>query len=469
MSPAGREKGSWLDNYWVRDGGFYKKVVIILIPIVLQSIINQGVNMMDTVMVGRLGEASISASSLANQFYNIFVFLCMGISAAGLVLSSQYFGAKDLKTVRRVFDLVLQIVIIGGAAFAVVTFLVPEQIMRVFTAEEDVIELGARYLRVTALIYLPHGISLVLSNVLRSIGNAKLGLYVSIASFIVNIGANYVFIFGKLGAPALGVMGAAVGTLIARMVEFLFCGVYLLKYERVLRYELRGLIKAPTKALFGEFRRLGMPAIISDSLLALAASIISIILGHMGKEVVSAYAIVTVMDRMATVAIQGATSAAGVVIGQTVGEGEFERAQKEGWTFLILSVLIGIFGGILVLVLGEWSIGLYEIAPSTVEITVTMMEASAVIVFFQAVQSALSKGILRGGGDTKFLMMADIIFQWVASIPLGALAGLVLRLPPALVLVALRVDFIIKSVWLVFRLKSGKWIHKAKSMREAAE
>ncbi|RKJ39212.1 MATE family efflux transporter [Acutalibacter sp. 1XD8-33] len=459
-------KESRIDKYWVRDKTFYHKVLMILIPIVLQSIINQGVNMMDTIMVGKLGEASISASSLANQFYNIFVFLCMGISAAGLVLSSQYFGAGDLKTVRRVFDLVLQIVIAGGAAFAIATFLLPAQIMRIFTVEEDVIQLGAQYLRVTALVYLPHGISLVLSNVMRSIGNAKLGLYVSIASFIINIGANYIFIFGKLGAPALGVMGAAVGTLIARGVEFLFCAVYLLKYEKILRYQVRGLLKAPTKELFGEFRRLGLPAIISDSLLALAASAISIILGHMGKEVVSAYAIVTVMDRMATVAIQGVSSASGVIIGQTVGEGEFDRAQKEGWTFLILSVLIGILGGILVLVLGEWSVALYEIAPSTIKITISMMEASAIIVFFQAIQSALSKGILRGGGDTKFLMVADIIFQWVASVPLGALAGLVLGLPPALVLIALRIDFIIKSVWLVFRLKSGKWIHKAKSMEE---
>lgn len=453
-------KSRWLDKYWVTDRAFYRKVVLILIPIVFQSIINQGVNMMDTIMVGRLGEASISASSLANQFYNIFVFLCMGISAAGLVLSSQYFGAKDLKTVRRVFDLVLQIVIVGGAAFAVVTFLLPIQIMSVFTTEEDVIALGAQYLRVTALIYLPHGISLVLSNVMRSIGNAKLGLYVSIASFIVNIGANYIFIFGKLGAPALGVMGAAVGTLIARAVEFLFCGVYLLKYEKVLQYQVRGLLRLPTRALFGEFRRLGMPAIISDSLLALAASIISIILGHMGKEIVSAYAIVTVMDRMATVAIQGATSAAGVVIGQTVGEGEFERAQKEGWTFLILSVIIGIFGGILVLILGEWSIGLYEIAPSTVEITVQMMEASAIIVFFQAVQSALSKGILRGGGDTKFLMLADILFLWVASIPLGYLAGLVWHLPAFWIYTFLKIDQFIKAVWCVFRLSSKKWIKR---------
>ena len=127
----------WLDRYWVRDKGFYRKVILILIPIVCQSIINQGVNMMDTIMVGKLGEASISASSLANQFYNIFVFLCMGISAAGLVLSSQYFGAKDLKTVRRVFDLVLQIVIVGGAAFALVTFLVYKTISRHIVHGQD--------------------------------------------------------------------------------------------------------------------------------------------------------------------------------------------------------------------------------------------------------------------------------------------------------------------------------------------
>ena len=453
-----------LGRYIVTDRAFYRKALLLIVPVVLQSIINQGVNMMDTVMVGKLGEASISASSLANQFYNIFVFLCMGISAAGVVLSSQYFGAGDLKTVRRVFDLVLQIVIVGAVAFALLSFLLPGQIMRVFTDEEDVIELGAQYLRITALIYLPHGISLVLSNVMRSIGNAKLGLYVSIASFVVNIGANYVFIFGKLGMPALGVMGAAVGTLIARVVEFLFCTVYLFKVEKVLHYQVRGLVKLPSRALFGEFRRLGLPAVISDSILALAASVMSIILGHMGKEVVSSYAIVTVMDRMATVATMGLASASGVIIGQTVGEGEFERAKKEGWTFLYLSIAIGLIAGVLVLTLGEWSIGLYEITPSTVEIAVSMMQASAIIVVFQAVQSTLSKGILRGGGDTKFLMVADVIFQWCASIPLGYLAGIVLHFPPFWVLIALRIDFFIKAVWLTFRLKGDKWIHKAKQV-----
>lgn len=459
------QKGRIFEKYIVTDREFYKKVLLILIPVVLQSCINQGVNMMDTIMVGQLGDTAIAASSLANQFYSLYQILCMGISAAGLVLTAQYFGANDLKTVRRVFDLLLQIVIMGGAVFGVLTFLFPEQIMAIYApGKTEVIRVGAEYLRVTALIFIPHGISLVMSNVARSVGNAKLGLYVSLLSFTVNIGANYVFIFGKLGFPAMGVMGAALGTLCARLVELAVCAAYLLKVEKVLKYRPTGLLKPPTSELFREFRRLGLPAIISDSLLGFAGTAISMIIGRMSEEVIGAWAIVMVVDRMCTVAIQGATSASGVVVGQTVGEGEFQRAQKEGWTFFFMSLGLGILAGCLVLLIGEASIGLYNITQATYDVAVVMMEASALVVCFQAIQSTLSKGVLRGGGDTRFLMVADVLFQWCASIPLGYLAGLVWGLDPFWVLIALRVDYFIKSFWLIFRLKSGKWIHRAKAM-----
>lgn len=461
------QKRGFLETYIVTDRGFYKKVLFILIPVVLQSCINQGVNMMDTIMVGQLGDAAIAASSQANQFYSLFQIFCMGLSAAGLVLTAQYFGAKDLKTVRRVFDLLLQLVILLGGLFGILTFLFPEQIMAIYVpGKPEIIRLGAQYLRVTALIFIPHGISLVMSNVIRSVGNAKLGLYVSLLSFAVNIGANYVFIFGKLGFPAMGVMGAAVGTLCARVVELIVCAVYLLKIEKVLQYRPTGLFRLPNPELFREFRRLGLPAIISDSLLGFAGTAISMIIGRMSEEVIGAWAIVMVVDRMCSVAIMGATSASGVVVGQTVGEGDFERARKEGWTFFFMSLGLGILAGCLVLLVGEASIGLYNITQGTREVAIIMMEASAIVVCFQAIQSTLSKGVLRGGGDTKFLMVADVLFQWCASIPLGILAGLVWKLDPFWVLIALRIDYFIKSVWLIFRLKSGKWIHKAKKMEE---
>lgn len=259
MSNAALTKTRITDKILVTDKGFYSRALMMLIPVVLQNCINQGVNMMDTIMVGSLGEVSISASSLANQFYAIYNILCMGISAAGLVLAAQYWGAGDVKTVRRVFDLVMQITIIMGAVFGIVTFLFPEAIMSIYTNEADVIAEGGRYLKLTALIYLPHGIALVITNVIRAVGNAKLGLYVSIISFFFNIVCNYIFIFGKLGLPAMGVMGAALGTLCARVVELIVCAVYLLKYEKDMKYRPDNLLKLPRRELFGEFRRLGLP------------------------------------------------------------------------------------------------------------------------------------------------------------------------------------------------------------------
>ncbi len=453
-----------LKAHIVTEKSFYKRVLLLIVPVVLQSVINQGVNVMDTVMVGKLGETAISASSLANQFYSIFVLLCMGISAAGLVLSSQYWGAENKATVRRVFDFSMQLVLALGTLFAVLTAFFPKQIMRTYTPEGDVIEAGAKYLRITALIFLPHGLCLVMSNIVRSIGNTRLGLIVSSISFAVNIGANYIFIFGKLGLPAMGVMGAALGTLAARAVEFIVCLVYMLKYEKTLKYRPGGILKPPSAAMLREFRRLGLPAIVSDFILGLAASVISVILGHMGKDVVSAYAIVTVLDRICTVATMGIASASSVVIGQTVGSGNVRRAQREGWSFLLMSAGMGLLSASLVLVIGRMSVEWYNITGPTHQIAAEMMLASALIVFFQTIQSTTTKGILRGGGDTKFLMVADVVFQWCASIPLGYLAGLVLGLPPFWVLLALRIDYIIKAVWMFFRMRSGKWIHKVKSI-----
>ena len=455
-----------LGKYFITDKAFYKRVLMIFIPVLLQSLINSGVNLMDNIMVGTLGEDSISAVSLSNQFYGLFNIVVMGIAAAGMVLSSQYFGRGDLRTVRRVFDFMLQMVGVTGILFGVVTFLFPSQIMHFYTTDEGVILYGAQYLTITAFIFLIHGISLSLQNLVRSIGDAKLGLYVSIASFVVNIGANWIFIFGKLGAPRMGAAGAALGTLIARVVELVFALIYIHKHEKVLNYRPVGIFRLPSKELFKEFLRLGLPIIISDALLALAFNVNAMILGHMGKNVTAAYSIVMNIDRIATLAIHGVASAASVILGQTVGKGDFEDAKKQGWTFLAISVVIGLIGALIVYFIGVDAVVWlkYNITDETFAIMKAMMHASALIVLFQAIQSSLGKGVLRGAGDSVFLMYADVLFQWVASLPLGALTGLVLHWDPAVVLLALKIDNFIKAAWLIHRLSGSKWIHQAKKI-----
>ena len=234
-----------MKKYIITDKAFYSEALMIVLPVVLQAIINQGVNMMDTIMVGKLGEAAISASSLANQFYNIYTFLCMGLSAAGLVLAAQYWGAGDKVTVRKVFDILIQIIFAASTLFAILSLALPRQIISLYTNDQEVIAAGAGYLRITALVYLPHGIALVISNIMRSVGNARIGLYVSLASFFVNIGCNYVFIFGKLGFPAMGVSGAALGTLCSRAVEFGVCTFFVLVIDRKLCYRPTRLLRRP--------------------------------------------------------------------------------------------------------------------------------------------------------------------------------------------------------------------------------
>lgn len=457
-----------MKKYIITDKAFYSEALMIVLPVVLQAIINQGVNMMDTIMVGKLGEAAISASSLANQFYNIYTFLCMGLSAAGLVLAAQYWGAGDKVTVRKVFDILIQIIFAASTLFAILSLALPRQIISLYTNDQEVIAAGAGYLRITALVYLPHGIALVISNIMRSVGNARIGLYVSLASFFVNIGCNYVFIFGKLGFPAMGVSGAALGTLCSRAVEFGVCIFFVLVIDRKLCYRPARLLRRPEKPLLREFIRLGLPAIISDTILAFASSAIGMILGHMGREFVSAYSIVSVVDRMCTLATSGVGSAAGIMVGQSVGAGEAAEAKRRGFSFLMLTAVLGVIGAILVVIVGDWSISLYDITPDTIAITRTMMIASALVVPFQNISSTLGKGVLRGGGDTQFLMVADVIFQWVASIPLGYLAGLVLNLSPFAVLLIVRIDYVIKGIWFIQRLTTDKWIHQVKRAERAS-
>ena len=190
---------------------------------------------------------------------------------------------------------------------------------------------------------------------------------------------------------------------------------------------------------------------------------VSVILGHMGTVAVSANAICQVVDRLCTVVIQGVSNASGVIIGNTIGSGDTNLAIRQGESFYLLSMIFGAVSALLVFLIGPISISMYNLTPETILATRHLMNAYVIVVFFQAIQSVMTKGVLRGGGDTKFLMKADILFMWLVSIPVGAIAGLVFHQPPWITMLCLRLDYIIKSAWCVSRLLSGKWIHRTTS------
>lgn len=445
----------------VKDIEFYKAVIRIMLPVALQQAINMGVNMMDTMMLGSFGEVQLSASSLANQYYNFFTILCMGIIGGCSVLAAQYWGAGEKEKVRETFNMAMRLTAFVSILFMILTWIFPTQIMSVYTTESDVICQGVRYLRITAFIFLIHGTGLVAAQLMRSVGQARLGLVVSVISFVVNIAANYIFIFGKLGMPRMEIAGAALGTLIARGAEFITTFVYILGMDKSLGLRIRHLKKSPSKTFYRSYFRLGAPVLVSDSLLGLGGNIVSVVLGHMGAAVVASNAICQVVDRLCTVVIQGVSNASGIITGQTLGTGDRKKAMEQGETFYFFSIIFGALSALAVFVFGPMTIAVYSLNQDTIALVHQMMNAYVVIVFFQAIQSVMTKGVLRGGGDTKFLMKADILFMWLVSIPLGAAGGLLFGWPAWVVMLCLRADYVIKSVWCVSRLLSGKWIHIA--------
>ena len=444
----------------IKDKHFYERVLAIMLPVAVQQAINMGVNMMDTVMLGSFGEVQLSASSLANSYYSIFQIFCMGITASCSILISQHWGAGQIKQVKQVFALSMRLTVLFGAVFTLLTWAAPEWIMRIFTPEEDVIAAGVGYLQITTFIFLIHGIGLVTSQLMRSVGQAALGLYVSIISFVINIFANWVFIFGNLGAPRMEIRGAALGTLIARGSELIATFTYVRFMDQKLKLRVRDFFQKVPKELMDRYWKVGLPALCSDAMLSFGRTATSVIIGRMGSTAVAANSIVQVIDRMLTVVIQGISNAASIVIGHTIGEGRKHEAQRQGETLFLISFGISILSAAIFLLVGPATLGMYNVTQETRELTQRLMITYSFLIVFQCIGSVMTKGVLRGGGDTRFLLVADVVFLWVVSIPLGYVSGILLGLPIFITSVFLRMDDIIKSIWCVSRLNSEKWIHK---------
>lgn len=448
-----------LGKLFISDKAFYRLVAGIAIPIALQSLITTGVNMMDTIMIGAVGETELSAVSLANQFIHIYQILCMGIGMGASVLVSRYYGMKESDAIRRTLAIMIRLCLGIAAVFCLATLLFPKGIMHIYTAEEGIIAQGVRYLEYSVITYFLLGLSLTCTIVLRCVGKVKIPLFTSIGAFFINVGANYLFIFGKLGCPEMGAAGAAVGTLIARIFEFgIICG-YLFMVDQVIGFRIKHIFMK-TGRLWKEYIRISLPVLVSDGILALGNNSVAMVVGRLGENFVAANAITTVTQQLSSVVIQGFAQAGAIVTGYTLGEGNKEKAQRQGFALLGLGIVFGLAAGLLILFISEPMISAYNVSEQTAGLARQLMRAISIIVVFQSTNSIMTKGTLRGGGDTKVLMVADNIFLWAASIPLGVLAGLIFHFPAFWIYISLKIDQILKAVWCVFRLRSGKWIKK---------
>lgn len=454
---------------YLGDKSFYKTMFAIAIPVALQQLITVGINLMDNVMLSGMGDAQLSAASLAGQFVNMFQIFCMGISMGASVLTARYWGMQDLHALRKTVTVMLRVAAVFILAFGGFTAVAPELVMRLYTDDPEIIRYGCDYLAYMVPCFLCIGFSLTCTGVLRTVNQVRIPLICSIIAFFINVFLNWVFIFGKLGMPRMEIAGAALGTLVARVFELLFiCGYFFLKDQRI-GYRFRHLTMK-CRDLVGEYFRTCIPVLISDGLLAIGNNTVAMVIGRLGAVFAAANSVTVTVQQLTSVFVQGICHASAIITGHTMGEGKIEKARKQAWTFLGLGVTLGVLSALLILILKYPIINFYQVSDEAKLIAADLMDAICLIVIFQSANSILTKGVLRAGGDTRFLMVGDILFLWVASIPLGYLAGLVFHWPSFWIYVMLKIDQIIKCFWCTFRLKSGKWMKKIKgSATPAAE
>lgn len=449
----------------VNDKIFYKDVVKLALPIALQNAIAIGVNMLDTIMVGKLGEDQLSATSLANSFITIYHILCMGIGMGASVLISRYWGMRSYEPKRsniclkKTICIMIRLTLFLATIFAILTLFFPDWIMKSYTSEQLIIDYGIVYFKYSIITYFFLGLSLVCTIALRSIGQVKLPLFVSIGAFFINVFANYALIFGKFGLPRMEIAGAAIATLISRIFETLIILGYILFKDKKISFRIKDFF-IKTFDLLPEYIRISIPVLISDGILAFGNNAVAMVIGRLGKTFVAANAITAVTQQVSSVVIQGVSQSGAIVTGQTLGKGNHHKIMEQGYGFFGLGIALGLIASIFILIISPFIINYYTIEEITKLTAQKLMYAISIIVLFQSTNSIMTKGVLRGGGDTKILMLADNAFLWLISIPLGILTGFVLDFTPFWIYLALKSDQIIKAFWCILRLKSGKWIKK---------
>ena len=447
-----------MDKYIVKDRLFYSRLYAIAMPLVMQNLINVAVGLLDTIMLGQLGEVAMSASSLGGQIGFMFNIVTAGLTSGAGVLTSQYWGRDDVESIRKTMGMTYKICFIISAVFTSIALFMPEFVMSIFTNDPDIVFYGAKYLRVISLTYLLSGITLSTLNMLRTVGTVKISLFVYGTSFFVNIFFNYALIFGKFGMPEMGVVGAALATVIARFVEMCIVLIYLLKFDEKIMFRFIYLKDKIDRQIFEIYIRYGLPVLFNEVLWTLGSSVLSVIMGHLGKEFVAANSICSVMFQCITMSTHGINGAAAVMAGNTIGEGKYEQAQKQGLTLFFISIGIGIINCVLTLILKGPLVSFYNITPETHKIALEMLNAMAFVNIFQAVASINMFGTLRGGGDSTYVAVTDVGSMWLLSVPLGWIAGLVLHRPAGIIYVCLKATTIFECFAAAVRILSGKWV-----------
>lgn len=439
------------------DKTFLLTLVTLMVPMILQNLLTLGTQMMDSIMLGQLGQNELSASSLANQPFFIFNLLIFGMASGSSVLNAQFWGKRDIRSIKIIISICLKVAFTVSILLAAVVMLFPRAVMAVYTNDQAVIELGAQYLQVIGWCYIFHGIASTLLTSIRSVGIVRVAVVDSVFALVCNTSLNYILIFGKLGFPVLGVRGAAIATVITRIGEVAIVLTYLLFIDKKLKFRPRDLA-AFEMGLLKNYLKNGLPVAFNEVFWSIGVSIQSMILGRLGADAVSASQMSSIVQQFATVFIFGVANAAAIIIGNDIGAGRMEEAKSRIRAFRWIAVWVGLFAAGVILVLSRPVVGFYNVPEETKELALQMLRMLSVIVLFVSQTGIGVVGLLRGGGDPRFGVFVDLCGLWLFAVSAALLAAFVFHAPVLAVYLCSKLDEPVKLVMLTWRMRNDRWI-----------
>ena len=442
----------------------YKKVFTIGIPVSIENMIYSLMNFIDVFMVGKenvvlgLGTAAVAGLGFANQIFMIFIVSLFGLNSGGGILAAQYYGKKDYKNLKKCLGITITVGLLFSFLFFLMGLFIPEKIIGIFTSDPKVLKLGANYFRIIALIYPLIGLGYSFNMQLRAIGKNQYSLYSTIIGLCINLVGNYLFINGNLGFPAMGVVGAAIATVIARIVSVFYLIYIIYKNKLTMAGNFQELFKL-SWSFIAKALKISLPVFGHEIMWVTGVSMYVIIYGRIGTEATAAIQVVKSISNLVFTLVFGLSSGTAAIIGQEIGAGNEENAYKYGVELLKISLVIGTAVALFVYVICPVVLILMKVDSAIYPLARQIVFSEGILIIIKTTGTLFIVGVLRAGGDTLWTMFADLIPLWTFAIPLTYIAGLKFGLPIALVYLCSGSDELLKMPFCIQRLKSRKWIN----------
>lgn len=440
-----------------KQDAFRKSLFQIALPVTLQSLLQSSFSVVDQLMTGQLGSVSIAGIGLGGKFAGLFSVLVSAVAAVAGIMIAQHLGKKDLRQVGRSFYLNLIIALIIAVVFGTAAIGLPEKILSLYTKDQPTIEMASVYLRIYALGFLPAAVTTILSTLLRCMDAAVQPLYASIAAAVVNSGLNYILIFGKLGFPAMGTRGAALATVISQVCG---CAITLIMFWRMRakrRWNLPFSLQMD-RSRWKHYAGILAPILVCEFFWSLGENVYASIYGHIGTQACAAMTLTNPIQALTIGALSGVAQASGIMVGKSLGAGEYQRARQESKKLM----LCGFFGALVlsasILIFAGYYVKIFQVEDSVRLMTINILMVYAVISPVKVQNMILGGGILRSGGRTEYVMYVDLIGTWIFGVPLGALSAFVLHQPIHIVYLMLSLEECVRLLISLAIFRRNSWM-----------